>query len=140
MKTEQIFEGNRLIAEFMNVYLQNTVNLPKWYYKNKSNNLIILGDELLYHLSWNWLMPVVEKIESIKDTYHGYFGVHIISNNCTIQATNFKSNKPIANPPYYFADYTLNSKIESTWHAVVEFIKWYNNKIEENDNKRATNN
>ena len=38
MSTEEIIEGNKLIAEFM-------------------------GDDFSYHSDWSWLMPVVEKIE-----------------------------------------------------------------------------
>lgn len=82
--------------------------------------------DLKYDTSWDWLITVVEKIESIKDEYHGHFGVYISSNNCTIQATNFRPDKRIPDPPHYFANYTLNSKIESTYQAAVEFIKWHN--------------
>lgn len=35
---------------------------------------------------WEQLMSVVEKIESLQDEYQGRFGVHIVSNTCTIQS------------------------------------------------------
>ena len=76
-------------------------------------------------------MKVVEKIESIKDSYHGRFGVYISSNSCTIQSTNFRSDKPIANPSYYYDDVIFNSKLESTYNAVVRFINFYNKQKEE---------
>lgn len=81
----------------------------------------------MYESDWNYLMDVVDKIEAIVDPYHGHFGVHISSNNCTIQATNFRSEK-MANPPMYFADHYAETKIIATWLACVSFIKWYNQK------------
>ncbi len=108
-------KNNIIIAEFMG-YSKEYIESPP-------------TDTFKYHSLWEWLIPVVEKIESIKDSHHGHFGVHISSNNCTIQATNFRPDKPMANPPHYFSDFTLNTKIDSTYRAVVEFIKWYNNMI-----------
>jgi hypothetical protein len=77
-----------------------------------------------FHLQWDWLMPVVEKIESIEDPHHGYFGVHISSNSCTIQGTNFRSDI-ILDPPIYFHNAVLGSKLLATHYVVVKFIEWY---------------
>lgn len=112
---KEIIEGNKAISEFMGIW------------GNRKGIDVTEPQGLKYHTSWDWLMPVVEKIESIHDEHHGYFGVHISSNGCTIQATNFRPDKPIPNPPHYFADYVYDTKILSTWMAVVGFIKWYNN-------------
>jgi hypothetical protein len=106
---QEEIEGNKLIAEFMD-YTNNY-----WYQNN----------ELHYHEMWDYLMPVVEKIESTHDDFHGYFGVHISSNGCTIAGTRL--NTSIENPHYaYFNDITHETKLSSTWYAVIEFIKWYN--------------
>lgn len=103
------------------------------YDKHGKNNMVNICQEekdaflkeAIYHKSWSWLMSVVDKIESIKDDYHGAFQVFIHSNSCNIQSINmFKSDKN----DYYFNDYTLESKIESTYTAVVKFIEWYNQK------------
>jgi hypothetical protein len=88
-------------------------------------------ERLPFKSDWNWLMTVIEKIESIKDNHHGYFAVCVSSNTCSIQATNFRPDKPIPNPPHYYNSFTCNSKIESTYNAVVEFIKFYNTKKQE---------
>jgi hypothetical protein len=116
MSKEEILEGNFLIAKFMG-YDYPDINNQVWLHSLEWHS---------YHHDWNKLMPVVEKIESIVDSHHGYFGVYISSNNCTIQATNFRPENPMANPPHYFSDWTLETKINSTWQAVVQFIKWYN--------------
>ena len=80
-----------------------------------------------YDKRWHMLIQVVEKIESIWDDFHGYFGVYISSNSCTIQGTKLRTGD---NPHYaYFADWTLNTKLESTYEACVSFIQWYNENL-----------
>ena len=118
-----ILEGNKLIAEFMGETIRKDGKIGLKDKEPLTGHCIV---DAKYHYSFDWLMPVVEKIEKIKDNHHGYFGVHISSNNCTIQATNFNSGNPIGNPPYYFADHYGDTKIQATYKAVVEFITWYN--------------
>ena len=120
MKTEKT---NELIAEFMG------------YSKHPDyNGFEINGDpyhasQLRYHEKWDWLMPVVEKIELIKDEHHGYFAVYINSNSCTIQGTNLRLDEPMADPPIYYSQVVLHTKLDATYHCVFMFIKWYNKQI-----------
>lgn len=113
----ETLEGNKLIGIFDGWYQKD---LPKngdinWFnekYSTKITNKAYIPSAVRsfkYHTSWDWLIPVVEKIEAIEDNYHGHFGVHICSNGCTIQATNFRSNKPMPDPPHYFNDVTAES-------------------------------
>lgn len=107
---KEIEEGNKLIAEFMK---NAAVNSPH----KKPNK------ELKYHESWDWLMPVVEKIR--QTTEHG----HLIT-------ISFYS-KGIGNPTecrIYLNDLGAEeitteclNPIEAVWLAVIDFIKWYNN-------------
>jgi hypothetical protein len=133
-------ENNRIIAEFMgwsihpkhgDKYLINKskdrVNLP-WY---SECNWEASLREFNYHSDWNILIPVVEKIESIKYPYHGRFGIYISSNSCTIQSTNFRPDKPIPNSPHYYDTVVLDNKIESVYNAVLRFINFYNKQKEE---------
>ena len=127
-------ENNKLIAEFLGwekIYLEGCVeyilpeSLADPIYKLDSRFI------LEFDSNWNWLMEVVEKIESIKDSYHGRFGVYISANSCTIQSTNFRPDKPIPNPPHYYDNIVLNTKIESTYYSVLNFINFYNKQKEE---------
>lgn len=59
MTQEQIIEGNKLIAEFMN--LNDSEDFGKLYFE---------PIQMIYHESWNWTMPVVKKI------YESYFDRH----------------------------------------------------------------
>lgn len=145
MEAISIEEGNKMIAEFMDIKVKEKPHSHKtWYsihyevYDRINNDYAFYWplDKLKFNSDWDWLIPVVEKIESIKDEYHGYFGVYISSNNCTIQATNFRPDKRIPDPPHYFSDWTLENKIMSTWTAVVYFIKWYTQTISNGSSNR----
>lgn len=112
-------ENNKLIAEFMGLQksLMTTRNPHEglvsdgtaWvlYGVDKYKHLF-RDEELEYHTSWDWLMPVVEKIEDE--------GVEIVTTNgeCVISHND------------YYKLTTGKSRFGVTYEAVVEFIKWYN--------------
>lgn len=102
MTTEEILEGNKLIAEFM-----------KLDYSDAPSDGTCNSDEsyLKYHYDWNWLMPVVEKIENtIVDNIE--LSTQIEGSSCVVLGTHIFCES--------------DTKIEATWLAVVKFIKWYN--------------
>jgi hypothetical protein len=94
-------EANKLIAEFMgDAFMEISMD----------------GDthHPLFHSSWDWLMPVVEKI----NTTHA---VNIGRISCQISHILDQEN-PIS--AIVCGD---TSKLhETVYTAVVEFIKWYN--------------
>lgn len=90
-------EGNKIIAEF----------------ENEGKPLPFPIEKAQYHISWDWLMDVVEKIKTSGD----YKSKHYIINN--------------GSEPSWLID-TIDTaltsiEIEATWLAVVEFLNWYNN-------------
>ncbi len=99
-------ENNKLIAEFMG---SNLNGLESWQYE----------EELQYHTSWDWLMPVVEKIEEDER-----YNIDILQYG-TIISSNTKEQGylEIVNN---VADMSFDRKIEHVYKAVVEFIKQYN--------------
>ncbi len=79
---DEVIEGNKLIAEFM------LVKIPDRHYLEMNPQLQYYGDsideygtvnnlvserQLAYHSSWDWLMPVIEKIDSI------YFNHYVVT-------------------------------------------------------------
>lgn len=99
-------DNNKIIAEFLG-YEITTDGIQTLYY-DKDRDLKALPK---YHLDWNWLMEVVEKIES-----HG-FTFEIKKNWSCI---TLKGEKIILR---WEED---KNKIEAVYNACLEFIKWYN--------------
>lgn len=106
-------ENNELIAEFMGFKLQDNLNerwVGQWFANPTdvwSNRIEILH----FDSSWDWLMPVVEKIET---TNNGCTLVIIEDERCHIDNQNGIE-----------IDSVGHTKIEATYNAVVEFIKKY---------------
>jgi len=88
---------NRLIAEFMGIG----------------------SDYLKYNSNWNWLMEVVEKIESLTD---------INSSGCfmVLESIGFNAKFILDDGTRIFNPCKGETKIEAVYNACVEFIKWYN--------------
>ena len=117
--------GNKLIAEFMGGRYFEIGGIMGTTYQYR--DLIHKGDyyypnELKYHTSWDWLMPVVENIQSLAIDEVGEINVMIASHECLIGEDYYH---PIINIE------RNGSYISMIYIAVVEFIKWYN----ENKNK-----
>jgi hypothetical protein len=75
----------------------------------------ISPDLMKFHKDWNWLMSVVENIESKG------FEFFIVESRCKIKHNSDHSIETII-------DFEIiRTKINATYKAVVEFIKWYNN-------------
>lgn len=121
MTQEEIIKGNKLIAEFNGKgnysYYGHSIELygTPHYPKNK----------IKYHISWDWLMPVVEKIikEYMTDYYNEYDMGIPNSYYVAIGSDGKYSSQGISK----------NSLIEATWLSVIEFIKWYNKNKEINE-------
>lgn len=115
MKTD-----NELIAEFIGwTIIDETEHDPEFYespnvlcnYEYFEGTRFHKHDELFFNTSWDWLMPVVERLEAqngasaeIRQAY--CYIVHHLTK------TEF--------------NFHAGSKLEAVYKAVVEFIKWYN--------------
>lgn len=111
--TEEVVNGNKIIAKFMGGEFRE--NLPYTYIKSgwfntpANNSQHIAQDyDFKYHKSWEWLMPVVEKIE--KENY----GFKICRKVVEIYLDDSKET---------IIHVKEESKIKSLFKAVVEFIK-----------------
>lgn len=121
-----IEEGNIAIAGFMGekLFVKPDGEVRIWRGNNRDYNFKVWAK---YHSSWDWLMPVVEKIITYEfpleddlpfgaDTaYLRTFGM--INNDTGKKMVRFNR----------FGINESSSIIEATWLAVIEFIQWYNN-------------
>ena len=125
-------ENNKLIGEFMYPEMLEKERIEK--------EGIEIGDHMMqkmdvymedhshsrYHSSWDWLMPVVDKIDFNLDMPNGdYFQISINKHKTSI----FRKSK--LSVPYLQEEIYSdgNDKLTNTYKAVIEFINWYN-KIE----------
>lgn len=117
--TRQLLDNNILIAVFMGGKfkreclqgIQNRMtNIEIWLpiHGICQINTTDCGKVLHYHNSWDWLMPVVKKIYSL-DSYCLY-----------VNETSGQFENKIE----------LTTNINHVYNSVIDFIKWYNNKIE----------
>jgi hypothetical protein len=108
-------ENNKLIAEFMGFEKEypNSENWFKKYIEDEDVWETRHVNQLQFHTSWEWLMPVVEKIESLG------FEFFIVENRSKVKHNTDHSIDVLC----YLEG---GSKIDITHQTVVEFIKWYN--------------
>ena len=125
MTDKEIIEGNKLIAEFMQLKTIKRDGMSDSYMFVLHPGFIpreVCPANLEYHTSWDWLMPVVEKIENAPN-YDFFF--HILGNGAFITTTRVENFRD-GSPDIVESKIVHDSKIDATWLAVVEFIKWYN--------------
>lgn len=128
MTKTEILEGNKLIIDFMVYYDSGTTD----NHLNSVYRINILGSNTFHtietiplHKSWDFLMPVVEKINKlIIDTKKSTIGEGIIIQyDCVyLYYKTYRSTRIVGNGNNRFKDIK-----EAIFITVVEFIKWYNN-------------
>ena len=99
--------NNKLIAEFMGA-------------EPDKKTFLRTGEEVyFYHTSWDWLMPVVEKIRGLEE-------------GMLVERIDIMPNDGVAihysHPPKMIVVDTSKGvdTLDATYQAVVEFIKTYN--------------
>lgn len=102
---KDIKTDNELIAEFMGatpcIVRVKSIGDERGY---ECDDFKLPTDELRYHTSWNWLMPVVEKILEIVD----------------------EETREINSEGLAIFELAIGTPISEVYKAAVEFIKFYN--------------
>ena len=112
-------ENNKLIAEFMGMKI---ITFKGNEYVNNTGTFTATTVEDLeaFQYDWNWLMEVVERIESLEIIDRkGRFSVNSIcfDENYTAYITDEEKD---------LIQVEGETKRVATYNAVVEFIKWHN--------------
>jgi len=118
MSQDKTIEGKKVIAKFM--------GLPECDRCKGVCDCFKVGvvyynpDQLEYNTSFDWLMPVVDKIETIKSKKGHPIFMYLSAKLCTIEEMDIVNgkNKIIAQGK--------GPRIEAAYSAVVDFITWYN--------------
>jgi len=126
-------ENNKLIAEFLGLKL-TTDGIQSLYY-DKENHLKAMPK---FHSDWNLLMEVVEKIESLSVKEFNSFNVVIDKTSSSITCSfdyngHHKKFTDVWEEKHWLSERNF-SKIENTYNLCVEFIKFYNQNEQKEDN------
>jgi len=140
-------KDNKLIAEFMgavgtpmyapkewDIYITGHLDVDS---DNENAQHFFTPKEMKYHSSWDWLMPVVEKIERehkanfrIKCTWNEFTEHSIHQVIVNIEQGEMSKDKSCIYDSKKIYDYVgdaVKCKREATYKAVVEFINQLNN-------------
>jgi hypothetical protein len=106
-------ENNKIIAEFMGMKPHDINELDGFWTNTIKSHKFDSVMNLQFHSNWNWLMEVVEKIESL--------GYDVFINTCVCRITDV--GQDILEDIETFNN---ENKIQAVYNACVEFIKYYN--------------
>lgn len=123
-------DGNKVIAEFMGYkYFQSSYGGWGFCKDEKDMSTWLHSNNIFYHSSWDWLMPVIEKIENLwighsqpRCKIEGTYCQIADSRGYYAKNSNLKKDHQLGGE-CYINNYT---KLENTYRMVVEFINWYN--------------
>lgn len=110
MTNEEIVEGNLLLADFMGV----KIGEDEYSWRPGARDRL-QESHLAYHSAWGWLMPVVEKIESLD------YWTLLQRKSCWI----YRMSHDEISGDCSFIQADQPTKLLNTYMAVVKFCKWY---------------
>lgn len=125
MTNKEILESNKLIAKFMDFEFLNKNDYAKQVHC-PSEELDHMPDcNCYYHSSWDWLMPVLIKVVSMKEYGEfrkGYMWPYMEGNPMACFSISQK--------------YDINLTLNIIYKEVIEFIKWYSYVLETENLRR----
>ncbi len=118
MDKELIALNNSIIAVFIGYKLDNSLPFDQNKYYRRKNHVELIS-RLPFHKDWNLLSEAIIKIEKLGLWVESKRNIITVYGALEISETEYRSYN-------WYGGTTEDSKIISTWYAVAEFIKWYN--------------
>lgn len=124
---------NELIAKFMDLQRSNSIwSDDEHAYTMKFSDCFkkIVPSEMKFHSSWDWLMPVIEKIA--QHTYESYNESNGYKDIIVHDRAYPRTFGMIDNEGKWMVRINRqhleqeNTLIEAAYKSVIEFIKWFN--------------
>lgn len=110
---EHVRKGNHNIAVFMEDFYDTGLEPAYYIRKNKEYRI----EEAKYHSSWDWLMTVVDKIESLG------FRVYLDKYSCQIY------RKDLEFPENFIIDADFQEdRLANAFDGISAFAEWWNHK------------
>jgi len=133
VKNLNMEKNNKLIAKFMG-WERDDFSLDGYIIpKNWNSHHDLCQDfdslspkDMMFHNSWDWLMPVVEKIQHLDNEFE-------VNVNFKIELTGavelYINHKRV----FGMTAFEVGTLIDAVYEAIIEFIKWYNKNKKDND-------
>lgn len=123
MTQQEILEYNKRCVEFLG-WRKTHPNIKNWHIY-----ITLIGsisyDKMLFHSDWNWIMEVVEKIQTL-DKLGGI--VMIQQGRCRITSRMAGDNTVYADVSYYYL-HGMRKQKEAVVQAIHQYLIWYNNEL-----------
>jgi hypothetical protein len=122
MTNEETIQGTKSIADFMG-YEKDGVFYSIGVINHLTfNNRKHHEEQLCFHLSWDWIMPVIRKINGLGKEYQLAIFKNYVS--CTVE----KGGKFYKDFSFSHAEYITGEQddITAAFKLVVRFVEWYN--------------
>jgi hypothetical protein len=132
MTKEEITEGNKLIAQFMGYQYEigGGIEPSGWYtlvpltFSDGFTREYLCREDskLSYHKSWDWMMPVVDKINGMGKAYS--FAIFKSYVSLTVE----KGGKVFKDFSFAYSEYITATQTgkEAAFKLLVKFVKWEN--------------
>lgn len=130
-------QDNRLVAEFMGLRIDSHPKEDEEWLVDEKNHKSIYHNspvqEMAFDTSWDWLMPVVEKIANttIKGTPPMNSDQLV---RIEIVAGGYVKIENLRDTPIFTNVSQRGSLINAVYAAVIQFIQWYNLQSQTNKN------
>lgn len=125
MTEQEIINGNKLIAEFIGGKIfdnKKTGSVIKNLFINNTNKIIYHESKLQFHISDEWIKPVLDKISLLGFKWIINDNSCIMHNKDNIFGTA-AFDTIITSPSYKTAQ---SERILNVWKTIIQFINWYN--------------
>ena len=118
---EEILEGNKLIAEFIGDYFDTGLE-PSYYIRYNQEYKL---EDSQFHSSWDWIMPVVDKINAMGKAYS--FAIFKTYVSLTVE----KGGKVFKDFSFAYSEYITAEQTgkEAAFKLLVKFVKWENENL-----------
>lgn len=114
-------ENNILIADFLG-WVEQTDSNKRWFGSFTDKNFIIHKNNnkepLLFHSDWNWLMLVVDKIESLETSNGNTFTIDFHRDSVLVFEYGKYTNEIVFTEGL--------GRMQNLYNACIAFVEWYN--------------
>ena len=122
LRSSEVYEGQKSIAEFMCLPIEQMEYGDVYRYIDDE---VYISHQLMYYKSWDWIMPVIDKINGLGKEYS--FAIFKTYVSLTVE----KGGKMYKDFSFAYSEYITAEQtgIEAAFKLIIKFIAWYSENI-----------